>query len=604
MPQAESIFDIIIAGGGTTGCVIAGRLTAADASLRILVVETGPHTRDDVMHRQPARFKAHLHPESKTVKFNVAKESAHVDGRAVVVPCGQCLGGGSSVNFMMYTRAAASDYQDWETIYGNEGWGFDSLLPFLRKCESYQIAPDKDTHGYSGPIKISYGGVVTDIGNEFLEVAAQYDKDRGSTSDPSAFSEINKYARWQKYIDAKTGTRSDVVHHYLYNQEHNKNLVIKTGYIVKRVIFENHRAVGIEYVPNARFHPDAQQETIIARAEKLVVVSAGAFGSPAILERSGIGAAEVLKNAGVSQRVELPGVGENYQDHQSVFVSYHASEDSLTLDGIIRREPAEIEKWSAEWEKNGKGLMATNGIDAGIKFRPSPKELTAIGPDFTREWQRYFVNAPDKPVLWMGPLALFGADASVAPERKYFAMVYFIEYPESIVHTHITSGEDVGAPLDFDPAFLSRPGDLALLKYGYKWAREFARRLPSYRGEYAPTHPAFLQSSSVACTAEATPVAVDTPDLEYSDEDEKALEEYTRKQVGTTWHSLGTCAMKPREQNGVVDSKLNVYGVEGLKVADMSIAPANVSANTYSTAVIIGEKAAMIIAEELGIVGV
>ncbi|OCH90859.1 alcohol oxidase-like protein [Obba rivulosa] len=555
MSQAEFVFDIIIAGGGTSGCVIAGRLAAANTSIRILVVEEGPHTRDDVTHTQPARFMAHLQPESNTMKLHVGKESTHVGDRAVVVPSGQCLGGGSSVNFAMYTRAAASDYQDWETIYGNEGWGFDSLLPLFRKCESYQIAPDKDTHGYSGPLKISYGGVCTNIGSEFLEVAAQYDKDRGSTSDPNAFSEINKYARWQKFIDAKTGTRSDVAHHYLYNQEHSKNLVIKTGYIVKRVIFENHRAVGIEYVPSARFHPDAQQETIIARAEKLVV---------------------------------------------SVFVSYHASEDSLTLDGIIRNEPTEIEKWSTEWEKNGKGLMATKctlcGLDAGIKFRPSPKELTAIGPDFTQGWQRYFANFPDKPVLFMGPMAVPGANAA-PPERKYFVMIYFIEYPESVGHVHVTSGEDVGTPLDFDPAFLSRPGDLALLKYGYKRAREFARRLPSYRGEYAPNHPAFSHGSNVACKAEATPVNIDAPDLEYSDEDEKAIEEYTRKHVGTTWHS-------PREQNGVVDSRLNVYGVEGLKVADMSIAPANVSANTYSTAVIIGEKAAMIIAEELGVVGV
>jgi len=197
-----------------------------------------------------------------------------------------------------------------------------------------------------------------------------------------------------------------------------------------------------------------------------------------------------------------------------------------------------------------------------------------------------------------------GRDVSVVPTGKYFGMLYFVEYPESIGYTHITSGEDVSAPLDFDPAYLSRSGDLAILKYGYKRSREFARRLPSYRGENTATHPLFAKGSKVACRDAATPVAINEPDLQYSAEDDKAIEEYTRKYVNTTWHSLGTCAMKPREWNGVVDSRLNVYGVTGLKVADMSIAPANVSANTYSSAVVIGEKAAVLIAEELGIVGV
>ncbi|KAI0727744.1 glucose-methanol-choline oxidoreductase [Fomitopsis betulina] len=126
--------DIIIAGGGTTGCVVAGRLAAADPSLRIAIIEAGPPTLDDLAHMQPARYLNHLLPGSVTMKFNVGKESADLGGRAPLVPCGQCLGGGSSVNFVMYTRPSPSDYDDWETVWGSEGWSSRELIPLLKKA--------------------------------------------------------------------------------------------------------------------------------------------------------------------------------------------------------------------------------------------------------------------------------------------------------------------------------------------------------------------------------------------------------------------------------------------------------------------------------------
>jgi alcohol oxidase len=123
--------------GGTTSCVIAGRLAAADPSLKILILEAGPHTRGLAEHRQPARFLTHLNSTSKTVTFNQAKPSEHVAGRSVVVSCGRCVGGGSSVNFMMYTRASASDYDDWATVYNNPGWSAKDLIPLLEKVNLF-----------------------------------------------------------------------------------------------------------------------------------------------------------------------------------------------------------------------------------------------------------------------------------------------------------------------------------------------------------------------------------------------------------------------------------------------------------------------------------
>ncbi|KAI0354316.1 alcohol oxidase-like protein [Trametes cingulata] len=596
----HATYDLIIAGGQfIVGPAVFPTLIHSH-SRTILVIEAGPTTRDDPLHVQPARYLYHLRPDSTTVKFQVGRESAALGGRAPVVPCGQCLGGGSSVNFTMYTRASASDYDDWANVYGNKGWSSADLLPLLRKCETYQVQPGLPTHGYSGPLKVSYGGLYTEAGQEFLEVAAQYDKTRGHTDDPNGLYECNKYSRWPKWIDVKTGTRSDVPHHYIFNQEL-KNVHILTGYHVKKVIFDGKRATGVQYLANTRFHPGSKPEICTATARRLVVVSAGAFGSPAILERSGIGSKELLRRLGIDQVVELPGVGENYQDHQIIFTPYLAAETSHTLDPIVNDHKAEIEKWTKQWQANGSGLLANNGLDAGIKLRPFKKDLDMIGQDFRKRWLQYYAPAPDKPVLWLGTVSLFLGDRSTVSVDKSFTIAWYLQHPVSVGHVHIRSRDDVESPLDFHPGYGDAPEDVALHKWGYKRGREFARRLPSYRGEIAACHPAFAPTSKAAVGKRTSPVPVTEPDIEYSAEDDRVLEEYIRQMVGTTWHSMGTCAMKKRAEGGVVDSRLNVYGVEGLKVIDLSICPGNVAANTYSTAVVIGEKGAIIVAEDLGI---
>ncbi|THH26925.1 hypothetical protein EUX98_g7267 [Antrodiella citrinella] len=573
-------YDIIFAGGGTTACLVAGRLIAAEPSLRILIVESGPRTLEDLAHVQPARFATHLQPNTRTVKFMASKPAAALDGRSVIVPTGQCLGGGSSVNFTVYNRASASDFDDWERKYKNPGWGSDDMLPYLKKVETYQVQPDKETHGYSGPLSVSLGGIVGNVGEDFLEVAGHYDPKRGRTDDISGVtSGINKYGHCRKWISATTGRRSDVPHHFIYPQSHNPNLVILTEHLVKRVVFENNRAVSVEYFPNAKFHPEASQEILNARATRLVIVSAGSCGSPLILERSGIGATNVLQAAGVKPLVDLPGVGATYQDHTGMFPVFHASDESETLDAIVRGKPEEIEKWSAKWLQSGSGLMASNGLDAGLKLRPDEEELKAIGPDFTPRWKEYYADAPDKPVLFFAPLSLLVGNVLLAPERKYFTFSYYVQYPASTGHIHISSGEDVYAAPDFDPAFLTKPEDVAALRWGYKVMREFTRRMKCYRGEYTPWHPQFPEGSEGTCRHEAMPVPMDAPNIKWTAEDNKIIDKYHRDFA-------------------------EFFVVLILIITDLSIAPSNVSANTYSTTLGIAEKAAAIIAEDLGIKGV
>nr|ALJ82900.1 alcohol oxidase [Irpex lacteus] len=599
-------YDVIFVGAGTSGGVAAGRLAVADPSLKILLVEAGPHVKDDEAFVQPAKCLSHLRADNPVFKVHVSEHSEFL-GRQQAVTVPHVVGGGSSVNFTIYNRAVASDFDDWEKVHENPGWGAKDLVPLLRKTENYQVAEGKDdVHGYGGPINVSYGGKFTNVGKDFLDVAKEFDKTRTSTDDPNAvIRDTNHYGRFQKFIDGKTGKRSDVAHHFLYNNLKTTGLEILTGTFVKRVIFENKRATGIEIIPNLTFQPNADAtKSKVIRAKRLVVISSGTFGSPQVLERSGIGAKSILEKAGVTQLVDLPGVGENFQDHTTLFTTYHATPDSDTLDGIGRGDPEDLKQFGDQFWKDGTGIMAHNGVDGGIKYRPSAAELEAIGPDFKKRWDEYFVGKDDKPVLWMCQLSLFLGDPHSVPARKYFTIGFFAGYPVSTGHVHIKDGQNPDAAIDFEGAYVKRPEDMAVMKFGYKLGREFARRMQCYDGEFVPGHPEFPTGSEATVHTSAKPVPVGAPRINYTAEDDKALEAGIRKLVAPAWHFIGTNAMKPRERGGVVDPKLNVYGVEGLKVCDISILPSNVCANTYSTALLVGEKGAVIIAEELGIQGV
>ncbi|KAL0955068.1 hypothetical protein HGRIS_003985 [Hohenbuehelia grisea] len=562
---SNTTYDIIFAGGGAAACVAAGRLAAADPSLKILILEAGPHTRDLQEHVQPARFLSNLVPASKVFTFHVGQPSLLLNGRSPIVPSGKCVGGGSSVNFVMYTRAAASDYDDWENVYDNPGWGSKDMIPLLKKLETYQDTEGNlDVHGKTGPIKISRGGIDLGAGSEFLRAALAYDKARSFTNDTNDFSSVDSYGSWLMYIDRESGRRSDAAHHYIYNQESNKNLEVQASCSVVKVLFEGTRAVGVQYINNGL----GLSEPSIARATKLVVVSAGAFGSPGILQRSGIGSGTVLMRSGVQQLVDLPGVGQNYQDHNISFPPYLASEDSKTLDGIFQKDPEIVDLAAEQWYGHGQGLLATNGIEAGGKLRPTVEELKELGPAFEQRWNDYFVPAPDKPVVWVGIIMGY-VNPTPLPRGNYISAGYYTEYPASTGHLHITSATDPFAPLFFEPGFLKESCDLPVLRWGYKKTREIIRRMAQYRGEVAIGHPQYAEDSAAKCCSVDGPVEIDAPEIKYNKEDDEAIDRYHRDTVATTWHSLGTCAMKPRAQGGVVDSKLNVYGVENLKVADV-----------------------------------
>ncbi|KAJ7484622.1 alcohol oxidase-like protein [Mycena latifolia] len=596
--QAE--YDLIFAGGGTAACIIASRLATALPDLSILVLESGPTTKGKKEHIQAGQYLTHLAPTSKTMQFYASAPSEYLGGRSVVVPSGRCIGGGSSVNLMLYNRPAASDFDAWEKDFGNVGWSAKDMIPMLQKAETYEIDPEKPTHGSSGPLKVSFGGEkMLDIGQQFIDVGSKFEKDRPVGDEGNGLNEgsINVFYACPKWISSD-GRRSDVAHHYIYNHKNLGNLSVFDGCLVNRVVIEDGVATGVEYLFDKRIHESSPQDIRTVKARKLVIVSAGAMGSPLILERSGIGKKEILERAGIPLVKEMSGVGANYQDHAFYISPYIADPETQTFDALFSGDP---ETWRValdKWEKDGSGLLSTNGIESCIKMRPLPHEVEELGPGFTQYWNDVLANKPDRPLFWLTTSPILPADHSVLPPLKFMSSAGILGYPASRGHLHISSVDPYAVP-DFNAGYLSDPVDVLILRWAYKKGREITRRLPAFRGALTPVHPQFAEGSTAALT-ESSPVPLDAPNIVYSAEDDEAIDTNLRQFVATTWHSLGTCAMKPLEQGGVVDSKLNVHGIKSLKVADLSIPPSNVNSNTYSVAVAIGEKAAILIAKEFG----
>ncbi|KAI5900355.1 alcohol oxidase [Schizophyllum commune H4-8] len=618
--------DVIVCGGGPAGCVVAGRLAYADPNLKVMLIEGGANNRDDPWVYRPGIYVKNMQRDGvndKATFYTDTMKSSHLRGRRSIVPCANILGGGSSINFQMYTRASASDWDDFKT----EGWSYKDLQPLMKRLENYQKPCNNDSHGYDGPIAISNGGSITALAQDFLRAADAVGipfSDDIQDCQTAHASEI-----WAKYINRHTGRRSDAATAYVHSvMDEQNNLFLRTNARVSRVLFEGNKAVGVAYVPaRNRAHQGKVQETIV-KARRYVVLSSGTLGTPQILERSGIGSASRLRRLDLKVVSDLPGVGEQYQDHYTTLTLYRVSNESFTLDDFLRGDKEVQKELFAEWETSPeKARLSSNAIDAGFKIRPTEEELKTMGPEFNELWDKYFKDKPDKPVMFGSIVSGAYADHSLLPPGKYITMFQYLEYPASRGRIHINSQNPYKEP-DFDSGFMNNKADFAPIRWSYKKTREIARRMDAFRGELTSHHPHFHPDSPAACKdidigtakqllpngftvgihmgtwhkpGDAYDASKVHEDIEYSEDDDKAIDDWVADHVETTWHSLGTCAMKPREEGGVVDGRLNVYGTQGLKCVDLSICPDNLGTNTYSSALLVGEKGADLLAEELGL---
>ncbi|KAG9086545.1 hypothetical protein FS749_003573 [Ceratobasidium sp. UAMH 11750] len=495
-----------------------------------------------------------------------------MNGRSPLLIAGQMLGGGSSVNSMMYSRASASDFDDWNT----PGWSAADLVPLLRKTETYHVGSGRETHGYDGPINVSYADNYALVAQEYLDAAVG--QGIPLVEDNMDLKTGHGCQRWAKFTDPITGHRQNAAQSFIHPLANNKSLHVLPKTKVTRVLFAGTKATGVEVIANKEQDADADQTPRTITARKLVVVSSGAIGSPLVLQRSGIGATDKLAKVGVETVVDLPGVGAAFQDHTLMRLFFHATDDTETFDPLFEREPGWLEKHMPLFMQ-GKGMLTSNLIDAGSKIRPTPEELEMLGPEFNEFWNEEFKLKPDKPLILQAIAnGLFGPRWS----SKGCSHVYYWKF--------------------YHPLHFARLSDVDIHVWAYKKAREIARRMPHYRGEYAPLHPKFLEGGMATCMKLDSPLQVSTvKDIEYRKEDDAAIEAHICEISEMSWHTCVSVPMKPRDEGGCVDARLNVYGTQNLKVADLSILPGNVSANTNSTALLVGEKVAILIAEDLGL---
>ncbi|GLA67121.1 hypothetical protein AtubIFM54640_010098 [Aspergillus tubingensis] len=595
LPESIVEVDIIIAGGGTAGCVVASRLADADPSLSILVVEGGQNNKGNHLIAFPLLFPTALLPTSTATLFYKGNAEPQLDNREMIVPAGGVLGGGSSINLMMYSRAQRHDWDSWAT----PGWSTDEMIPFLKKLETYHGPGPDSVHGRNGPIVVSPGTFYSERTAEQF-IAAANEVGYPTVNDLQDLDTSNGVQRALRFVD-KEGRRQDAASNYLHPKlvdgaHPNLHVLVETKVI--KILFEGKRAVGVEFKPNPAFQKEDNTDVRCVKARKLVISSCGAIGTPLLLERSGLGDEAILNKAGVPAVAHIPGIGRDYQDHHLLIQAYYSAlEPTETFDAPLagRINMEELIKTNAP-------IMGWNGQDASCKLRPTEADVTALGPDFEAAYARDYRSTPNKPMALMALLGGFPGEPHTIESGQYLATSLFTVYPYARGHVHITS-PDPDADISFETGFLKSDLDVKKLIWAYKKQREIVRRMGVYRGEFAGMHPPFAEDSAAALVRLDKPNDKNIPDIEYTAEDDKVIEGWVRKNVGTTWHSLGTCKMGALADGGVVDPELNVHGIEGLKLVDLSIVPQNIGANAATTAYAIGEKAATIIMKDLGLAG-
>lgn len=444
-------------------------------------------------------------------------------------------------------------------------------MPIAKRLETFHLdSPgiDRSLHGHDGPINVSLGTHHQRAAQDDILAAAE-SLGLPEITDLQDFSSVHGLCRMAKYIGVD-GRRQDAAHCYIHSlldagKAPNLHLLIETT--VSRVLFEDSRAVGV-VVQQA----GSASEKVI-NASKLVVVSAGALATPSVLERSGVGNVELLQKLNIPVVSDLPGVGEEYQDHQFTLVPFKTDlGPKETLDGVFS---GRLDVAKAIQENDT--ILGWNAVDLGAKLRMSDEEVAALGSEFAAYYDRDFKPHPSKPIMMMGFPCAFFAHHLLSPEEssacQYMGVGCYSAYPYSRGSIHITS-KDAKSPASFNTGFLSHPMDIKMHVFAYKKAREIIRRTNLYQGELGIAHPGFHVDSKAAICA--GPLVAEkfrsveerktVASIEYDAEDDAAIEEFIRNTVATTWHSMGTCKMAAKEKGGVVDKDLNVHGTRGFKV--------------------------------------
>ena len=526
-------YDFIIIGAGSAGCVLANRLTE-NPNISVLLLEAGDKDSNIWIH-VPAGFTKTLNNPEVNWCFETEPED-NVSGRRIPIPRGRVLGGSSSINGMLYVRGQALDYDVWGQL-GNRGWSYSDILPYFKKSENFERGGD-DFRSANGPLNVADMYEKHDLIDAFIDAGVElgypHNPDyNGSSQDGFGYYQITQ----------RNGRRESTARAFLNPVKQRKNLTIESRAFVTKVILEEKRATGVIYTI------DGIKKNATVNAE--VIVCAGAVQSPQILELSGIGQTELLKNNGIDVHHELPGVGENYRDHYAARMNWRVNKP-ISLNEETRG--LNLVKEVFKYALTRRGVLTwTAGV--GHAFMRTRQELE------TPDVQFFFVH---------GSFAS-SKDRKLDTEPGMTLACYQCR-PESQGTIHIGSPNPYDAP-KIRPNFLDSRLDQETLIAGLHLCRSI--------GE--------TDAMKKHISHEMNPgIEIKT--------DEEMLQ-FARDTGATTYHPMGTCKMG-NDPMAVVNDRLLVHGIENLRVADASIMPTMPSGNINAPVIMIAEKAADMIKED------
>jgi choline dehydrogenase len=533
--QGGQEFDFIVVGAGSAGCALANRLSV-DGTARVLLIEAGGADRS-INFKVPLMVVNLLKDPNVTWPFITEPQSA-LKNRVQLWTRGRVLGGSSSINGNVYVRGDPAVFDSWADL-GCPGWGWQDMLPSFKRMEDYpQGSPA--VRGRGGPIGVTKLERFDKLADGFL--AASREAGHKLVDD---YNDGNYEGTAYLQYSTRRGYRSSSSVGYLRPARGRANLEVWTDTQVARILIEGRRAVGVECERGGQMQ--------VARARKEVVLSAGPIQSPKLLELSGIGRGDILAKHGIPVVRELPGVGENLQDHPNTRLTFHCTEP-ITINDVLQNPLVKVRE-GLKYILFGKGLLSICSATAHTVMR---SRLDATSPDLKIQLQPFsgkdrYARRPQD-----------GLD----PHSGFTVGVMALK-PKSRGWVHIASA-DPFANAKIDPKYLDDPDDAQVLLAGIKAVRDVASR-PS------------LKRLIVRETRPGEAVATDAEILDY-----------IRETTQTTWHVVGSCRMGT-DRKAVVDTELRVHGIDGLRVADSSVFPTIPSSNTNAPTIALGERAADII---------